>query len=74
MPMRLWWQEYWSSLPFFPPVDHVLSELFTMTHLSCVALHGMARSVPELYNRFHNNKVVICEGVHVHICTHFDWM
>ena len=24
-------QEYWSSLPFLSPVDHVLSELFTMT-------------------------------------------
>ena len=27
-------QEYWSGLPFPPPVDHVLSELFTMTHPS----------------------------------------
>ena len=24
-------QEYWSSLPFLPPVDHILSELSTMT-------------------------------------------
>ena len=29
-------QEYWSQLPFLPPVDHVLSEPFTMTHLSWV--------------------------------------
>ena len=28
------WQESWSYLPFFPPVDHVLSELFTVTCLS----------------------------------------
>ena len=35
-------QEDWSGLPFPFPVDHVLSELFTMTHPSWVALHGMA--------------------------------
>ena len=29
-------QEYWTGLPF--PVDHVLSEFSTMTHLSWVAL------------------------------------
>ena len=27
-------QKYWSGLPFPPPVDHDLSELFTMTGLS----------------------------------------
>ena len=37
-------QEYWSGLPFPSPVDHVLSELSTMTHPSWVALHGMAHS------------------------------
>ena len=36
-------QEYWSGLPFSSPVDHVLSELSTMTRPSCVALHGMAQ-------------------------------
>ena len=41
-------QEYWSGLPFPSPVDHVLSELSTMTHLSWVALHGMAHSFIEL--------------------------
>ena len=43
-------QEYWSGLPFpFPfPVDHVLSELSTMTHPSWVVLHGMAHSLTEL--------------------------
>ena len=41
-------QEYWSGLPFPSPVDHVLSELFTMTHLSWVALHDMAHIFTEL--------------------------
>ena len=41
-------QEYWSDLPFPSPVDHVLSELFTMTHPSWVALHAMAHSFIEL--------------------------
>ena len=41
-------QEYWSSLPFPSPVDHILSELSTMTHLSWVALHGMAHNFTEL--------------------------
>ena len=36
------WQEYWSGLPFPSPVDHILSDLFTMTHLSWVAPHGPA--------------------------------
>ena len=34
-------QEYWSGLPFLSPVDHILSELSTMTCPSWVALHGM---------------------------------
>ena len=41
-------QEHWSSLLFSSPVDHVLSELSTMTHLSCVALHRMGHSFIEL--------------------------
>ena len=41
-------QEYWSGLPFTSPVDHVLSELSTMTHLSWMALQGMAHSFTEL--------------------------
>jgi len=32
--MGFWRQEYWSGLPFTSPVDHILSELSTMTHLS----------------------------------------
>ena len=41
-------QECWSGLPFPSPVDHVLSELSTMTHLCWVALHGTAHSFIEL--------------------------
>ena len=41
-------QEYSSGLPFPSPVDHILSELSTMTCLSWVALHSMAHSFIEL--------------------------
>jgi len=41
-------QEYWSDLLFHSPVDHILSELSTMTHLSWVALYNMAYSLIEL--------------------------
>ena len=34
----------WSGLPSPSPVDHVLSELSTMTHLTSVTLHSMAHS------------------------------
>ena len=43
-------QKYWSGLPFPSPVDHILSELSTMTHLSWMALHGMTHSFIELDN------------------------
>ena len=39
--MGISWQEYWNGLLFPPPVGHVLSELFTLTYLSWVTLHGM---------------------------------
>ena len=42
-------KEYWSGLPFPSPVDHILSQLSTMTHLSWVALHGMAHSFIKLH-------------------------
>ena len=35
-------QEYWSGLPFRSPVDHILSDLSTMTRPSWVAPYGMA--------------------------------
>ena len=56
-------QEYWSGLPFPSPVDHVLSELSTMTRPSWVALHGMAHSFIDL------DKAV----VHVIILVSFLW-
>ena len=40
--------EYWSGLPLPSPVDHVLSELSTMTRPSWASLHGMAHSYIEL--------------------------
>ena len=43
-----WWQEYWSGLPFPSLVDHILSEISTMTHPSWVALHSMGHSFIEL--------------------------
>ena len=46
--MRFSRQEYWSGLSFPSPVDHILSELSTMTHLSWVALHVTAHSFIEL--------------------------
>ena len=41
-------QEYWRGLPFPSPVDHVLSELYTITRPSWVALHHMSHSFTEL--------------------------
>ena len=37
-------QEYWNELPFPSLVDHILSELFTMTCQFWVPLHCMAYS------------------------------
>ena len=41
-------QECWSALPFSSLVDHILSELSTITHPSWVALLDMAHSFIEL--------------------------
>ena len=41
-------QEYWSGMPFPSPVDHILSDLSTMSHLSWVVLHGMGHNFTEL--------------------------
>ena len=57
-------QEYWSGLPFPSPVDHILSELSIMTHLSWVALHGVAHRFSEL------DKAVI----HVISLVSFPWL
>ena len=52
-------QEYCSDLPLPLPVDHVLSELFTMTLPSWVALHSMNYSFTELCKPLpHDNTVI----------------
>ena len=53
---------YWNWFPFPVSVDHVLSELFSMTCPSWVPLHGMTHNFIELCNSLHNNKTVIHEG------------
>ena len=70
-------QEYRRCLPFPPPVDHVLSELSSMTHLFWMVLHGMAHSVSVLCKPLCHNKAVIQErgfqaycyikGQHLHL-------
>ena len=55
-------QEYWRGLPFPPLVDLILSELFTITYLSWVALHGMAHSFIELHRPLCHEKAVVLEG------------
>jgi len=55
-------QIYWGNgLPFPPPVDHILSELSTMTCTAWISLHGMAHSFIELCKPLHHNKAVIYE-------------
>ena len=54
-------QEYWSGLPFPPPVDHILSELLTMSCLPWVALHGNSHSFTESHKPLHHDKAVIHE-------------
>ena len=47
----------------FPPlVDYILSELFTMTHPSWVALQGMVHGFIELCKPFHHDNAIIHEG------------
>ena len=41
-------EEHWRGLPFPSPVDHILSDLSSMTCLSWVAPPGMAQSFTEL--------------------------
>ena len=54
--------EYWTGLPFPPPLVHILSELFTTTCSSWVTLHNMACSFIELCKPLCHDKAVICEG------------
>ena len=55
-------QECWSGLLFPPPVDHSLSELFTMTCPSWVALHSLAHSIIKLCKSLSHEKIVIHGG------------
>ena len=48
--MRFSQQVYWSGLPFPPPVDHILSELSTMTCLSWVGVKRRICVVPDYFN------------------------
>ena len=57
-------QECRFVLPFLSPIDHILSELSTMTFVSSGALHGMAQNFIEL------DKAVI----HVIILVSFLWL
>ena len=49
------------GLPFPPPVDHILSEFFTMTGPSWVALHSMAYRFNELHKPLLHDKAVMHE-------------
>ena len=48
-------------MPFSPPVRHVLSELFAVTHTSWVALDAMAHSFIELHMPLCHNRAVLHE-------------
>lgn len=57
----------WFAIP--PPVDHVSSELFTVTCSSSVALHGMAYSLIGVMEAPSHDKAMIHEGLSQHnIC------
>ena len=60
----------WGGLPFPPPVDHVLSELSTMTRPSWVALHSMTHSFIGLRKPLPQDKAVIHEWVERTIYLH----
>ena len=60
--IRFSWQVYWGGLPFPPPVDHVLSELPTLSHLSWVSLHSVAHSFIELCKPLCHHTAIISKG------------
>ena len=60
--MKFSQQVYWGGLPFPPPVDHVLSELSALSHLSWVSLHSVAHSFIELCKPLCHHTAVIHEG------------
>ena len=59
-------QEYWNDFLFPPPVHHVFSKLFIMTHLFWVALQSMLHSFIELCKPLHQDKAAIHEGELAH--------
>ena len=52
-----------TELSFPPPVDHVLSELFTMTCPTWVTLHGLTHSFNKLCKALCHDKAVIHEAL-----------
>ena len=57
LPMGFSRKEYWSRLPFPSLLDHILSELFTITCLSWMALYDMVHSFIELHEPLHHDKL-----------------
>ena len=69
--MGFLWPKYWGGLPFPSSVDHILSELLTITHPSWVALHSMAHSFIELCKTLCHDKAMIHERIHILILNFF---
>ena len=66
-------QEYWNGLPLPSPVDHILSELSTMTCLSLMALHGITHSFVELDKAVvHVIRLVSFLWLWFSVCLHSD--
>ena len=61
-------QKYWSELPFPSLADHILSELFPMTHLSWVSLLRMAQNFIEFCKPLCHDKAVFHEGDQLRMC------
>ena len=65
---------YWSGLPFPPPVNHVLSELSTMTPLSWMALHSMTHNFIELHKPFAMTRQWSMKGIFLRHSFPCEWM
>ena len=61
--MEFSWQKVYSGLPFPPPVDRDLSELFTMTHLARVPLRDLAHSFLELHKSLCHTRLWPMKGM-----------
>ena len=55
-------QENWSGLPFLPPVDHILTELYTMTRPSRWPCMASLIASLELYKPSCHDKAMTHEG------------